>query len=219
MRCKKHLGDLSSALGVCASCLRESLFAVMSAQAEIHRDCRNKEEALPPTHPSPANHRFFSTKQGGGRISSLILAIFRFKSDKVDADSTDPMNLSAKSWFQAAKSIKAPTPRNLDNRGRGLSPTRNSSGYSSESSPYQRQNPAATRRRGKVPAHIAGMAFCLSPLVRASPSRQWKSTEIYTGWNLRATARPHLSSAAFFLKNRSRKLTDLGRNYDHPSGI
>ncbi|KAL8545174.1 hypothetical protein ACS0TY_005388 [Phlomoides rotata] len=34
MRCKKHPADLSSGVGVCASCLRERLFAIMAAQAQ-----------------------------------------------------------------------------------------------------------------------------------------------------------------------------------------
>ncbi|KAL5799086.1 hypothetical protein ACOSQ2_003906 [Xanthoceras sorbifolium] len=34
MRCKKHLSDLSSSVGVCASCLRERLLALIAAQAQ-----------------------------------------------------------------------------------------------------------------------------------------------------------------------------------------
>lgn len=34
MRCKKHPADFSSAVGVCASCLRERLLAIMAAQAQ-----------------------------------------------------------------------------------------------------------------------------------------------------------------------------------------
>ncbi|KAK2650895.1 hypothetical protein Ddye_018384 [Dipteronia dyeriana] len=34
MRCKKHPTDLSSSVGVCASCLRERLFAIIAAQAQ-----------------------------------------------------------------------------------------------------------------------------------------------------------------------------------------
>uniref|UniRef100_M0ZN37 Uncharacterized protein n=1 Tax=Solanum tuberosum TaxID=4113 RepID=M0ZN37_SOLTU len=40
MRCKKHLSDLSSSVGVCASCLRERLFAVMAAQAQAQAQAR-----------------------------------------------------------------------------------------------------------------------------------------------------------------------------------
>ncbi|KAJ1443597.1 hypothetical protein SESBI_00181 [Sesbania bispinosa] len=34
MRCKKHLPDLSSTVGVCATCLRERLIALIAAQAQ-----------------------------------------------------------------------------------------------------------------------------------------------------------------------------------------
>lgn len=90
---------------------------------------------------------------------------------------------------------------------RGMSPARytdeeedenihgGSSGYSSET---PRRTPAAQlgRRTGGKSSHnrsFSGMAFCLSPLVRASP------------------AKPQLSNATSFCKKRSRKLVDFGR--------
>ncbi|EPS67277.1 hypothetical protein M569_07501, partial [Genlisea aurea] len=79
MRCKKHLGDFSSGVGVCASCLRERLFAVVAAQTErqggveLRQDWGARKETLPsfPRSVSPyvnrrshqANQRFFSTPQ------------------------------------------------------------------------------------------------------------------------------------------------------------
>ncbi|EYU42315.1 hypothetical protein MIMGU_mgv1a010467mg [Erythranthe guttata] len=108
-----------------------------------------------------------------------------------------------------------------------------SSGYSSESSPgwkqTPRRTPASTRRGGGRAAaaghssnNISAFAFCLSPLVRASPNRQWSQKgappEMAVAGESRAPAKPHLSTAASFCKNRSRKLADFGRyNYDPPT--
>lgn len=55
MRCKKHPADLSSGVGVCASCLRERLFAIMAAQAQKQaqlqhpdQNCRKSDTQQPP---------------------------------------------------------------------------------------------------------------------------------------------------------------------------
>ncbi|KAK4752337.1 hypothetical protein SAY87_021135 [Trapa incisa] len=121
-------------------------------------------------------------------------------------------------------------PCRISNRGmspeRGIdSDTHLESGYSSESSqqgcrktPLVAVTPAAVRR--KRPGHTksaSGMAFCLSPLVRASPSRLWSQKggglqpEIGFSGEIRSPRKPYLSTAASFSGNRSRKLVDLGR--------
>ncbi|KAK8565973.1 hypothetical protein V6N13_021046 [Hibiscus sabdariffa] len=70
---------------------------------------------------------------------------------------------------------------------------------------------AASRGRSK-----SGMAFCLSPLVRASPNRQWNQRsglgpDMSEG---RPGMKPQLGSAARFCANRSKKIADFGRvNY------
>ncbi|XP_052211081.1 uncharacterized protein LOC127813964 [Diospyros lotus] len=46
MRCKKHLADFSSSVGVCASCLRERLAALLATQAG--EEDRRKSEPVPP---------------------------------------------------------------------------------------------------------------------------------------------------------------------------
>ncbi|PIN12955.1 hypothetical protein CDL12_14415 [Handroanthus impetiginosus] len=126
------------------------------------------------------------------------------------------------------------------NRDRGMSPARysdeeddehchgGSSGYSSESSQGWRRTPRrapATMRRGggRGGGHsrnVSSMAFCLSPLVRASPNRNWNQkgfppeVMVVTGES-RVPGKPHLSTAASLCKNRSRKLADFGRyNYN-----
>lgn len=300
MRCKKHPADFSSGVGVCASCLRERLLAIMEAQEQkqsnIHRDCRKSDaqQQLPPPLPFPRsvspyisrqntdaaaaawhlNHRsLYCTpqlgpaavvvknggKRSGGRFSALFLGLFRSKSDKHLESGSDPdpdpgvpvESCSApSSWFsnmmpgRRKKQIRSFSvdessirsqhiPRR--NRDRGMSPARHSdeeddehchggsSGYSSESSQgwkqTPRRTPAATRRSGAKGTgqgmNISGLAFCLSPLVRASPNRHWSQKvlppESAAAGEPRVPAKPYLSSAASFCKNRSRKLADFGR--------
>ncbi|XP_073146935.1 uncharacterized protein [Henckelia pumila] len=57
MKCKKHPIDPSSGVGVCASCLRERLVAVVAAQVQAqrellsqlgHQGCRKSDAQLPP---------------------------------------------------------------------------------------------------------------------------------------------------------------------------
>ncbi|XP_044492790.1 uncharacterized protein LOC123216451 [Mangifera indica] len=92
---------------------------------------------------------------------------------------------------------------------------------SGESSEEWRKTPmtaaAAVRRTRTVQnRNVSGLAFCLSPLVRASPSWQWKQKgglppDIGFSGEIRGTVKPHLSTAASFYANRSRKLADFGR--------
>ncbi|KAK3013375.1 hypothetical protein RJ639_009540 [Escallonia herrerae] len=119
------------------------------------------------------------------------------------------------------------------NKDRGMSPARysddgeeecggGSSGYSSESSQGWKQTPVRhgqTARRGgggrqSHARNVSGL-FCLSPLVRASPNRHRNGTamppELSLPGESRVPAKPHISSAASFCANRSRKLADFGR--------
>ncbi|XAR54231.1 hypothetical protein NMG60_11029271 [Bertholletia excelsa] len=57
MKCKKHLhADLSSSVGVCASCLRERLFALIAAQAQAEAEARvqHAQEDRRKSDPQPA---------------------------------------------------------------------------------------------------------------------------------------------------------------------
>ncbi|XP_048132696.1 uncharacterized protein LOC125314445 [Rhodamnia argentea] len=62
MKCKKHPVDLSSAVGVCATCLRERLFALIAAQAQAEaltharpraRPCAADDRLEPDPQPPP----------------------------------------------------------------------------------------------------------------------------------------------------------------------
>ncbi|XP_022851531.1 uncharacterized protein LOC111373255 [Olea europaea var. sylvestris] len=122
--------------------------------------------------------------------------------------------------------------RNYGNHNRGMSPARYSdedeshfpgglSGCSSESSQGWKQTPRRTpamRRRGGFPGHcrnISGLAFCLSPLVRAGPNlhlHQKGSPQVtVVAGDSRIPAKPYLSNSSAFCKNRSRKLCRFGR--------
>ncbi|KAI3697270.1 hypothetical protein L6452_30164 [Arctium lappa] len=118
---------------------------------------------------------------------------------------------------------------------RGMSPVRNSdggvgdddelydatSGYESTESMKQtpRRTPAHLPvRRGGGGGHgrtLSGLTFCLSPMVRASPNRQWNQKGLPADGGLsgeiRAPVKPHLSYTKSFCANRSRKLADFGR--------
>ncbi|CAE6049609.1 unnamed protein product [Arabidopsis arenosa] len=111
---------------------------------------------------------------------------------------------------------------------RGMSPAGDSAANdeSVEESPGRlRRTPAmGTPGRKKtatigIGRSVSGMAFCLSPLVRAKPNcaSNWKAKFPpdfgYSG-ELKSPAKPHLSTAASFCGNRSKKLVDLGR-VDH----
>ncbi|VVB06344.1 unnamed protein product [Arabis nemorensis] len=63
---------------------------------------------------------------------------------------------------------------------------------------------------------MSGMAFCLSPLVRASPNCPFKRrirfpSEFGNSGEVTEPEKPHISAAASFCANRSKKLVDLGR--------
>ncbi|KAL2460972.1 hypothetical protein Adt_44392 [Abeliophyllum distichum] len=304
MKCKKHPADLSSSVGVCASCLRENLFALIAAQArkqaevqEGRREFDTQPSSLsiprsvspyvscpksdtasawylrynsPQVAPASLGTVEVKKKSSAGKFSSLFSGLFRSKSEKLDSDSgpfSDPVVAgtarvlnpqgsckSSPSWFPTIlparrrtqirtlsldKNLTGEHRRNCRNRDRGMSPARHSdeddeehfhgglSGYSSESSQGWKQTPRTTpamRRRGLFPGHcknVSTLAFCLSPLVRASPNCHWNqkgvpSTEMAVASDSRIPAKPSLSIAPSFCKNRSRKLCDFGRyNRNH----
>ncbi|KAH7848279.1 hypothetical protein Vadar_000607 [Vaccinium darrowii] len=140
---------------------------------------------------------------------------------------------------QSATEIVGRTGRNLD---RGMSPARVSdygghetewfegvsSGYSSSSASQSwwhtpRRAAATAKRRGGVGGRLSqsrsnNMTFCLSPLVRASPCRQWsqKGVTPEMAFSGEISLPVNLSTAASFCANRSRKLADFGRfNHNH----
>ncbi|KAK7340404.1 hypothetical protein VNO77_21106 [Canavalia gladiata] len=311
MKCKKHSSDLSSTVGVCASCLRERLIALIAAQAQAQAQAqvqaqltralsrasdeysRNSDPNPPPPLIFPRSvspyvsrrksdysatwhscddrreRLFYSTPQLGPTFYAgdstykgdrrlfkkglnkfrIFSKLFRTRSEKLQSDpSCEQSSLTSPSWFSSIfptrrknkdrtgmmEDSTAGTRRRYRPTDRGMSPVRtedyadecdqspSGSGYMSESSPWWRRTPAVapSARRSRLghgkSMSGSGMAFCLSPLVRASPNRRWNHKglppEMAAAAEVRAAAaKPHLSAAASFCANRSRKLADFGR--------
>ncbi|CAJ2664907.1 unnamed protein product [Trifolium pratense] len=267
MRCKKHLPDVTSTVGVCASCLRERLQPILEAQAQAQaqpsrisvseNDLSPSQRSVSPfvAHRKSDDRRrevlFQTTPQidrgfgfSGGTETAPVIApskrrirrfwilsnFFRPRSNKTEnssAESYEPSSsVSPPSWLSTNV---VPARRKNNNRvsdqkrsrqlDRGATPVDNfeeNDGFDSgsESSPRQRNKTTAaavTARRSKLGyagKSLTSMALCLSPLVRASPTRQWNkgmAPELGVG------GVHHISSAASYCANRSRKLVDLGR--------
>ncbi|XP_056693291.1 uncharacterized protein [Spinacia oleracea] len=271
MRCKKHLSDFSSTIGVCASCLRERLFVVVESQSQSksvpdnskpnpiqlhnHRFYQQQQPPPPPlifprsvspyisrrksdltasatttttTTTSikklPMIQRFYSTPQVGPTFQKkkssgkfgLISKLFRSKSSV--ASSTTNSEVGPTEFVRCSN--------------RGMSP------QNEWEELEEREREAMTRPSpGRVKAsparlanNVANFAFCLSPLVRASPASRhhWGIEPSFSGEirvpttgksnfgscnksNNSNNDKPHLSEAASFCANRSRKLADFGR--------
>uniref|UniRef100_A0A7N0UR75 Uncharacterized protein n=1 Tax=Kalanchoe fedtschenkoi TaxID=63787 RepID=A0A7N0UR75_KALFE len=269
MKCRQHSADLSSAVGVCATCLRERLFVLISAQSrhsEPHYDdSRKSDPSLYPIFPrsvSPyvgrrklsdatdllrgcnaSDRRFRSTPQVGPSAGGFQTTIsesskktrsrFSFIASLFKSRSHKPESNSSPLWRPAvSKSKSAPkfVGERIQNRltDRGMSPERpwcddeeDSSSPSSESrEPAWKQTPVSsavapsTRRR----SHMSGFPFCLSPLVRASPNRNWNRNSLAAegGEVAGASRKKQLAAANSFGKNRSKKMADFGRGgYNH----
>ncbi|XWS45769.1 hypothetical protein CRYUN_Cryun14cG0007700 [Craigia yunnanensis] len=306
MRCKKHLTDLSSSVGVCACCLRERLLALIAAQAQAQSQAQQAQ--LPPAAAATAeerrktdppqlifprsvspyfsrrksddnsatwihHQRFYRTPQVGPTYSttttndfeaarsfkkknkfSFFSKLFRSRSENFNSDSRvyyhrdscdEPSSSSTSSWFSAIFAVRQKKQQysgtshmeefgQFDSRDRrscriidrGMSPAVEAdsrdecdlspSGSSPEISPWWKRTPTALRRARTGSRKMSGLAFCLSPLVRASPNRHWNQKGglppdmSFTGEG-RPTMKPHLATAAGFCANRSRKLADFGR--------
>ncbi|KAA8520399.1 hypothetical protein F0562_014655 [Nyssa sinensis] len=135
--------------------------------------------------------------------------------------------------FSLDESTAAGTRRPCRNRDTGMSPARymddaeecydGMSGYSSESPQGWKQTPsrAATQiRRAGRSSHarnVSGLAFCLSPLVRANTHRHWNQKgmppDLALSGEIKAPVKHHLSTVASLGGNRSRKFADFGREY------
>lgn len=148
---------------------------------------------------------------------------------------SEAVHETTSSWFSslfASKSKKKMLSKSFpafgDRRNcRGLSPTAESdeecgdtfSDCSSEASPRWKETPIRATpqsKRRQNHRNVAGMAFCLSPLVRPSPNRSWTQKgvtpeSVFPSGDGRVPVKPHLGEAASFRGNRSRKLANFGR--------
>ncbi|CAL5195337.1 unnamed protein product [Lathyrus oleraceus] len=272
MRCKKHLPDISSTVGVCASCLRERLLKIVvesQAQPSHLSVSETKPPSLQPIFPRSASpfvtHRksddcrqevlFQSTPPGDRGLSAacdgaatqsskrrirkfwILSDLYRprprsSKTDNSSGKSCEPSSSSVSprslTWLSIILPVRRQNNRVSDQRrcrelDRGATPVDNFEGRdqselgtSLESSPYRNKTTAAVTARRSRLCHagksLASMALCLSPLVRASPNRNW-SNHNHKGFSheLGVGGVQHISTAASFCTNRSKKLVDFGR--------
>ncbi|KAL1809184.1 hypothetical protein DCAR_0728726 [Daucus carota subsp. sativus] len=152
-------------------------------------------------------------------------------SDASGIEIPEAVSETTPSWFSslfASKSKKKMMSKSFPAFGnrknhRGMSPAVESdeewgdkvSDYSTQASPWKETPVRATPRRQNQ-RYVAGMAFCLSPLVRPSPNRSWTlkgvtPESVVPSGDGRAPVKPHLAEAASFRGNRSRKLANFGR--------
>ncbi|KAL4341969.1 hypothetical protein GQ457_08G023570 [Hibiscus cannabinus] len=271
MRCKQHSTDLSSSVGVCATCLRHRLLPVLAARAHLPRPAQSRRKLDPPPlvflrSVSPyvsrrkseddgaawiRHQRFYGTPQVGptyGSASSgdfqavgsskkknrfsLFSDLFRLRSDKFNSDpsvhfhrdSSDEPSSSSPSLFStifAARRKKQESSRSTrveehgqfgpgDRKPCRMSPAIEAdSGDECDRLPSSRwkRTPKAAGRARSGAMNASGMAFCLSPLVRASPNRHrnQKGGELPPDMSFSGDSRPQ-----GFPANRSRKLADMG---------
>ncbi|KAL6008283.1 hypothetical protein ACLOJK_033789 [Asimina triloba] len=164
-------------------------------------------------------------------LSSLFGGHHHSRSDDADRDPAATVPSTSSSWFSAFRKKKSRLFSLEDDTGgvggrrscratdRGMSPRALDdespipSGISSGSSPGWRKSASAVLsappRRSQHARNVSGFAFCLSPLVRPSPSRHRPESGFSD--ELRSANRHHLSTAASMCANRSRKLADIGR--------
>ncbi|XP_076909443.1 uncharacterized protein LOC143566702 [Bidens hawaiensis] len=271
MRCKNHYTDLSSIVGVCATCLRERLIYLVAAQEQAQAQTLedvNINININPVFPrsvspyitrrrsdnqttSDANRnrnilpdrRFFSTPQLAPVAGDYNLSK---KHKEVESDSDPRVSVfgggvggceSATSAMSSPFRLRSGGGSRKTNRkqycsDRGMSPVRysdyggvedelhdGSSGY--ETCESRKQTPWRTPARrggtggggggGGLVKNVSGLSFCLSPLVRASPCRNWSVTAADGGGDVRGPVKAHLANTKSFCANRSRKLADFGR--------
>ncbi|XP_050221398.1 uncharacterized protein LOC126671656 [Mercurialis annua] len=203
MRCKNHLTDLSSSVGVCASCLRERLLPLSDVQSPptlVFARCKS-HEISPSDHghhipqvicSTSITHHNSDTKHH--TRFSLLSKLFRSKSDKFHSSTTNRK-------YQVTEYIYDSS----SHKHRGMSPV---SEANIDGPPSRMMTPSRVNAAYKS-KKVSGLAFCFSPLVRLSPNTNshWKQKVNLTS----ELGKSRLSTAASFCGNRSRKLYDLGR--------
>ncbi|GMJ02196.1 hypothetical protein like AT2G44600 [Hibiscus trionum] len=81
MRCKIHLVDLSSSVGVCSTCLRDRLRKLIAAQAEAE---------VGPTYSSATTAYFEPTRSFKKKnMFSLFSNLFKSRSENLSLDPRD----------------------------------------------------------------------------------------------------------------------------------
>ncbi|XP_077234323.1 uncharacterized protein LOC143876505 [Tasmannia lanceolata] len=232
MRCKEHPHEPGH-VGICGSCLKERLLTLIAKETHAVEDrpksdpppttpagdtCQQRQQQQG-LYTTPQVGPTFCKKKNTCRFP-LFSSLFGYKAEVTN---TDP-RVRKSSWLSSLfSSLPKKKSRlfSLDEevpdgrRDRGMSPvTETSKGkeeegsespiglgyYSESSSGLRRPIPAARRQHARS---FSGVAFCLSPLVRASPSNNNRHDAGFSG-DIRSARRQ-------ICANRSRKLADIGR--------
>lgn len=240
MRCKRHTVDLTSTVGVCASCLHERLLSLAASIAVEENNNNDHRLSRKSSNPPPllilptggedlgVSGKDFesnrSEKPKGGKVSRISNP-FRARSDSNESSSSSS---SSRSWISSflstGRSKKQPVIEDVISGCRGMSPARDTGGEDENEVPSGsiEETPGRTRRTPamKTPGRrkiATGLGFCLSPLVRARPNCPFKrksrfpSEFVGNAGEVTAAEKPHISEAASFCANRSKKLADLGK--------
>ncbi|XP_010691971.2 uncharacterized protein LOC104905213 [Beta vulgaris subsp. vulgaris] len=200
MRCKKHLSDYSSSVGVCASCLRERLFFLVEAQSQLksnysdypNPNCNNRNNN------NSTNSLSSNRQQQQPQPPPLIFPrsvspyISRRKSDQTVAGNSKPVIQRFYSTPQVGPTKKKNAGKfNLITRlfrskssvvssssnsevGIAELTRRSNRGMSPENEwedEVTRPSPGRVRPSpARLANNVANLALCLSPLVRGTPA-------------------------------------------------
>lgn len=225
MRCKKHLSDISSNQGLCATCLREKLLPILAVQSGDHSPPLIFPRSPSPPHATKSNDHnrlFHSTPQ----LSPLNLNTNPIKKEKsrfsLFGSNCTATSSPLPSWLSELFTGKEKKEESRI-RGRGMSPesVSDSGGdgvgpgnHSPEKSPVT-VGQRGGRGRGLGSRDVAGFAFCISPLVWVRPKQRNVKSKSMPKEATVDQVKPQLAGAASFCKNRSRKIADFGRYHRH----
>ncbi|XP_040995326.1 uncharacterized protein LOC121241570 [Juglans microcarpa x Juglans regia] len=185
--------------------LVSKLFGSRSEKLEPDPRISSKESCGPSSSTSSSSPSWFTTIFAGNRRKQSRLFV-------VDESTA---NVDRRPGRRANRGMSPVRTTDSDEDGDQPVP---SSGYSSEA--WRSPAFAVRRTRQGQSRNQSGIAFCLSPLVRASPNRHWNQKslppDITVSGDTRVPGKPNLKTAASFCKSRSRKLADLGKvGYNH----
>lgn len=197
MRCKKHLSDYSSAIGVCATCLRQRLFILVQAQSNPnsisdnpnpnnslssshhhhHQKHQEKEQPPPLIFPRSVSPYIARRKSDQTSINNSKPIIQRFYSTPQVGPTTHQKKKNSGKFslitklFRSKSSVAEVGVGSTRRRNRGMSPQSEwDEEEAAAAGPAELTRPSPGRTR---PSHVTSLALCLSPLVRASPASRY----------------------------------------------
>ncbi|KAK4770670.1 hypothetical protein SAY87_031202 [Trapa incisa] len=178
-----------------------------------HRSCKTFSSS------SPSSYSWLSfvpgRRRGPSRLSSMA--------DSTSMSASDNKKGSCVSDRGLSPVLRADSNADVEDRSQTESACSSGSPQTWRKTPAAGVTPASAAAAGRQTRplygrNMSGLAFCLSPLVRASPGQRWKQQkgsglhrEMGTSGETMASPWPHIAVAASACANRSRKLADFGR--------